>query len=146
MQELDFEAKWLELEVTEGQMMNNPDLSIEKLQKLDTLGIEVAIDDFGTGYSSLSYLKKLPLSKLKIDQSFIRDIPQDKDDMAIVRAIIAIAKSLDLKLIAEGVETKEQRDFMVDEGCLSIQGYYYSKPLQAAEITELLKRAKASEI
>jgi EAL domain-containing protein (putative c-di-GMP-specific phosphodiesterase class I) len=145
MQELDFQAKWLELEVTEGQMMNNPDLSIEKLQKLDTLGIEVAIDDFGTGYSSLSYLKKLPLSKLKIDQSFIRDIPQDKDDMAIVRAIIAIAKSLDLKLIAEGVETKEQRDFMVDEGCLSIQGYYYSKPLQAAEITELLK-TKASEI
>jgi len=136
---LGFNPLWLELEVTEGQVMNNPELSIQKLHTITELGIEIAIDDFGTGYSSLSYLKKLPLDKLKIDQSFIKDIPKDEDDMAITKAIIALGKSLNLKLIAEGVETKEQKDFLVQNGCEQIQGYLYSRPIPAEEIEKLLK-------
>ncbi len=139
MDRYNFKASWLELEVTEGQVMSNPEQSIRKLSRLNKLGIEIAIDDFGTGYSSLSYLKKLPLNKLKIDQSFIRDIPKNEDDIAITKAIIALGKSLNLKLIAEGVETKEQRDFIVQNRCEYIQGYYYSKPLKSEEITGLLE-------
>jgi len=139
MDAVKFQAKWLELEVTEGQVMNNPEASIEKLKEISKMGIDIAIDDFGTGYSSLSYLKKLPLDKLKIDQSFIRDIPSDEDDIAITKAIIALGKSLNLKLIAEGVETVEQRDFIIENGCEFIQGYFYSRPLPANEMEELLR-------
>lgn len=142
MKVASFEPQWLELEVTESQVMNNPDASIEKLHMISKLGIELAIDDFGTGYSSLSYLKKLPLDKLKIDQSFVRDIPNDEDDIAITKAIIALAKSLNLKLIAEGVETQAQKDFMIANGCEYIQGYYYSKPIAVAEMELLLKKNK----
>lgn len=138
MHDLDFQPQWLELEVTEGQVMNNPDASIEKLQIISDLGIELAIDDFGTGYSSLAYLKKLPLNKLKIDRSFIKDLPQDDEDAAITKAIIALGKSLNLTLIAEGVETKEQRDFLVVNGCQNIQGFFYSSPLPIDKITLLL--------
>ena len=143
MDTYNFKASWLELEVTEGQVMSNPKQSIKKLSRLSKLGIEIAIDDFGTGYSSLSYLKKLPLSKLKIDQSFIRDIPKNEDDMAITKAIIALGKSLNLKLIAEGVETKEQRDFIVQNRCDCIQGYYYCKPINSKDITRLLEADRA---
>ena len=139
MSSVNFKSEWLELEVTEGQVMNNPEASIEKLNSIHNMGIQIAIDDFGTGYSSLSYLKKLPLDKLKIDQSFIRDIPEDEDDMAITRAIIALGKSLNLKLIAEGVETQEQRDFLEATGCDYIQGYFYSRPIPGDDIEELLK-------
>lgn len=140
MNALQFQAKWLELEVTEGQVMDNPDAAISKLKEISNIGIELAIDDFGTGYSSLAYLKKLPLNKLKIDQSFIKDIPEDEDDMAITKAIIALGKSLNLKLIAEGVETQEQRDFLLKNDCTAIQGYFYSRPLPSDEITELLQK------
>jgi len=140
MQEIGFNPAWLELEVTEGQVMDNPELSIQKLYELSGMGIEIAIDDFGTGYSSLSYLKKLPLDKLKIDQSFVRDIPKDEDDVAITKAIIALGKSLNFKLIAEGVETQAQKDFMIENGCQYMQGYLFSKPLPAEEITKLLNR------
>jgi EAL domain-containing protein (putative c-di-GMP-specific phosphodiesterase class I) len=138
MKSINFQAKWLELEVTESQVMNNPDASIKKLKEISKVGIEVAIDDFGTGYSSLAYLKKLPLDKLKIDRSFVKDIPQDEDDIAITKAIIALGKSLNLKLIAEGVETQEQKDFLVENGCKNIQGYLYSRPIPAEDITLLL--------
>lgn len=138
MKEIGFNSKHLEFEVTEGQVMSNPEASISKLNKLHELGISIAIDDFGTGYSSLSYLKKLPLDKLKIDRSFIQDIPNDEDDVAITKAIIALAKSLRLTLIAEGVETKEQRDFITDNGCELIQGYFYHKPLPSDEMQTLL--------
>ena len=136
---IHFNPQWLELEVTEGEVMNNPNASIKKLLHINELGIDIAIDDFGTGYSSLSYLKKLPLDKLKIDQSFIRDLPDDEDDIAITKAIIALGKSLNLKLIAEGVETQEQKNFLLQNGCYYVQGYYYSKPIPADEMTKLLE-------
>lgn len=142
MEELGFNSDWLELEVTEGQVMNNPELSIEKLKTIHAKGIDLAIDDFGTGYSSLSYLKKLPLTKLKIDQSFVRDIPQDEDDVAITKAIIALGKSLKLKLIAEGVEEESQKQFLIENGCDFIQGYLYSKPIEADEMTQMLKASE----
>nr|WP_321265818.1 EAL domain-containing protein [uncultured Sulfurimonas sp.] len=134
-----FKIQWLELEITEGDVMQKPKESIVKLKEISNLGVKIAIDDFGTGYSSLSYLKKLPIDKLKIDQSFIRDIPGDEDDDAIVKAVIAISKSLNLDVIAEGVETKEQEDFILENGCTKVQGYYYSKPLSAFEMQEMLE-------
>jgi len=140
MKELEFQPNWLELEVTEGEVMANPEKSIEKLNKLSAMGIEIAIDDFGTGYSSLAYLKRLPINKLKIDQAFVKNLPTDEDDVAIAKAVIALAKSLKLKIIAEGVEEKEQKDFLVQNGCVDIQGYYYFKPIPANEIEDLLKK------
>jgi diguanylate cyclase (GGDEF)-like protein/PAS domain S-box-containing protein len=139
MKTIAFKTEWLELEVTEGQVMKNPESSILKLNQIHDLGIEIAIDDFGTGYSSLSYLKKLPLDKIKIDCAFIKDIPEDKDDMAITKAIIALGKSLNLKLIAEGVETQEQKNFLMQNGCELVQGYLYSPPLTAEEIQKVLQ-------
>ncbi|SFV50148.1 diguanylate cyclase/phosphodiesterase (GGDEF & EAL domains) with PAS/PAC sensor(s) [hydrothermal vent metagenome] len=138
MKIIAFKTEWLELEVTEGQVMKNPESSIIKLNQIHDLGIEIAIDDFGTGYSSLSYLKKLPLDKIKIDRAFVKDIPEDEDDMAITKAIIALGKSLNLKLIAEGVETQEQKNFLMQNGCELIQGYLYSPPLPAEEIQKVL--------
>ena len=138
------EAKFIELEVTESQIMVNPEEAINVLNQINELGIDLAIDDFGTGYSSLSYLKKLPISKLKIDQSFVRDLPDDEEDVAISRAVMALAKSLNLKIIAEGVETKEQKEFLVENGCSSIQGYFYAKPMPADEMEILLAKGMKS--
>ena len=101
---------------------------------------ELAVDDFGTGYSSLSYLKKLPINNLKIDQSFVRYLPDNIEDAAIAKAIIALAQALNLKVIAEGVETKEQKEFLQDNGCYNIQGYYYSKPISVDEMEKYLKK------
>ena len=139
IEEVQCKCTNLELEVTEGQIMGNPKESIKILRKISDLGIELAIDDFGTGYSSLSYLKKLPINKLKIDQSFIKDLPDDEEDSGITKAVIALAKSLNLNIIAEGVETKEQKDFVVANGCDKIQGYFYSRPLPAEEIKKVLE-------
>jgi EAL domain-containing protein (putative c-di-GMP-specific phosphodiesterase class I) len=102
------------------------------------MGVELAIDDFGTGYSSLSYLKQMPFDRLKIDQSFVRDIPQSADDCAIVRAILAMACNLDLKVIAEGVESSEQQEFLHAEGCNEIQGFFLSPPVPADDFVSLL--------
>ena len=129
---------WLTLELTEGQIMKDPKTAIAILEQLNNLGIMIAVDDFGTGYSSLSYLKHLPISELKIDRSFIMEIPQDEDDMAIVDAIIAISKSLKLDLIAEGVETEEQKEFLLSRGCKKVQGYLYAYPMPAEETGKLL--------
>ena len=129
-----FDPKWLEMEVTEGQMMKKPDEAAAILEEIKAMGIRIAIDDFGTGYSSLSYLKRLPVSKLKIDQSFIHGIPEDKENAAIVKATIALAKSLNLHIIAEGVENKEQIEFLISNGCIYMQGYYYGRPMTADQI------------
>ena len=130
----DFKAEWLELEVTEGQVMAKPEEAIIKLKQISDLGVSIAIDDFGTGYSSLSYLKRLPINKLKIDQSFVQDVPGDEEDVAIVKAIIALAQSLNLDLLAEGVETDSQKEFLIHNGCKNVQGYYYSRPVPAEDI------------
>ena len=132
----NFKSEWLELEISEGQVMKKPEEAIIKLEQISQMGVEIAIDDFGTGYSSLAYLKRLPVDKLKIDQSFVRGIPEDKEDVSIVKAIIALAKSLNLDLIAEGVETNAQKEFLRKNGCKNIQGYYYGKPMPADEIKE----------
>ena len=130
----------LELEVTESQIMNNPEVAVKKLKEIADLGIDLAIDDFGTGYSSLSYLKKLPINKLKIDQSFVKGLPHDDEDAGITKAVIALAKSLNLNIIAEGVETQEQKNFIVESGCDNIQGYFYSKPLPSLEMEKYLQQ------
>jgi EAL domain-containing protein (putative c-di-GMP-specific phosphodiesterase class I) len=138
MNEIGFKPQHLELEITEGDVMKNPESAIVKLKQIYDLGIEIAIDDFGTGYSSLSYLKRFPITKLKIDQSFVRDIPDDEEDSAIVKAIIALGKSLNLNLIAEGVESIEQKEFLLLNGCKNIQGYLYAQPLHAKDMTSFL--------
>lgn len=130
--------EWIELEVTEGHIMNNKENSVKKLQLLHDYGIKIAIDDFGTGYSSLSYLKHLPIDKLKIDKTFVNELPYDKDDVQITKAILSLANSLGLSTIAEGVETIEQKDFLMQNGCINIQGYLYSKPLSAEDMEAML--------
>ncbi|MCW9026756.1 MAG: GGDEF domain-containing phosphodiesterase, partial [Thiovulaceae bacterium] len=134
----EFNVKNLEIELTESQLMQNAESSIEVLKQISELGIKIAIDDFGTGYSSLSYLKKLPIDVLKIDRSFIKDIPEDNNDAEVTKAIIAIAKSLKLLTVAEGVETKEQLTFLEKYECNIIQGYYYYKPMSEEDFESLL--------
>jgi len=128
----------LECELTESMLMANPDKALSVIQELKQLGIRVALDDFGTGYSSLSYLKLFPIDTLKIDRSFVKDLPGDKQDMAISRAIIALAETLELYVVAEGVETLEQRQFLESENCNSMQGFLFSRPLPAEEFEALV--------
>ncbi|MEA1952936.1 MAG: EAL domain-containing protein [Campylobacterota bacterium] len=140
LQETGCNANLIELEVTENFIMRDPIKSSELLHKLNMLGIRISIDDFGTGYSSMTYLKQLPIQKLKIDQAFIKDIVSDHEDAAITRAIIALAKGLDMNVIAEGVEEISQKDFLIKERCNHIQGYLYSKPVPTKEVEKLLKK------
>jgi diguanylate cyclase len=133
------EPHCLELEITESVIMHNASEAIVMLEKLSRMGVDISVDDFGTGYSSLSYLKRFSIDKLKIDQSFIRDISQNQDDAAIVQAIIALAHSLRLRVVAEGVESEEQLQFLRSLGNDEYQGFLHSKPLTAAEFGRYLE-------
>ncbi len=139
--ETKLEPRWLELEVTEGIMIHDIETTSRTLRRLSNLGVHISIDDFGTGYSSLSYIKKLPINTLKIDQSFVNDITTNSDDAAIATAIITMAQSLRLNVVAEGVEAKEQMKFLYSHKCQGMQGYYFSRPLPAGEIQPLLRES-----
>ena len=139
LDEVGLPAQYLELELTEGVAMQSPQAAIEIMNNLHSQGIQMSIDDFGTGYSSLSYLKKFKVYKLKIDQSFIRDICSDAEDKALVSAIISMARSLGLQTIAEGVETNEQMQYLIEQGCNEVQGYLFSKPLPANQFEQWLR-------
>jgi EAL domain-containing protein (putative c-di-GMP-specific phosphodiesterase class I) len=143
LREHQMDAESLILEITESVLMGDVEGSIQTLHEIKDLGLSLSIDDFGTGYSSLSYLKQFPVEELKIDRSFIMDLPESRDDKAIVRAIIALADGLDLDLVAEGVETEQQLKFLNDNGCGTIQGYYYSKPLPADQFKEFVLERNA---
>ncbi|MDD5435350.1 MAG: EAL domain-containing protein, partial [Nitrospira sp.] len=130
---------YLELELTEGLLMQNADENILTLNILKEMGVSLSIDDFGTGYSSLSYLKQFPIETVKIDRSFVKDLDSNPDDAAIVRTILAMAQNMRLKAVAEGVETKEQLDFLIRNQCDEIQGYYFSRPLSTESFSELIR-------
>ncbi|MGA2980060.1 MAG: EAL domain-containing protein [Terriglobales bacterium] len=139
LHETGLAPQYLELELTESLLLSNADVRFLVLQELKAMGLKLAIDDFGTGYSSFSYLKHFPVSKLKIDRSFVRDVAVNPDDAAITSAIISMAKSLNLKVIAEGVENEAQMSFLRAHHCDEIQGYYFSKPLSADEVVDKLR-------
>jgi EAL domain-containing protein (putative c-di-GMP-specific phosphodiesterase class I) len=145
LSETGMDPTLLELEITESQVMRETAGMISLLGQLSEMGMQLAIDDFGTGYSSLSYLNRLPIQKLKIDQSFVRDITVDPNDAAIVVAIINMAKSLDLDTIAEGVETAGQVALLRSKGCRTGQGYFFSAALDAQKIYPLLKQKVISK-
>lgn len=130
----DLEPTALELEITETLLMMNVDKAVEILSALKSIGVDLAIDDFGTGYSSLSYLNRFPVDRLKIDRSFVKDILNNSDDEAITKAVVAMAQSMNLEVIAEGVETAEQIELLTRLNCTEIQGYYLSKPIPASSI------------
>lgn len=140
IQETGCEPGRIELEITEGYLIQHPDKSATQCDVLRQIGVHLAIDDFGTGYSSLTYLKQFPISKLKIDYSFVRDILDDHNDQAITRAIIALGNSLDLKVIAEGVENEKQKKFLQAEGCKLAQGYYFARPMSEKALLEYLQK------
>jgi diguanylate cyclase (GGDEF)-like protein/PAS domain S-box-containing protein len=143
LEENGLDPHYLELEITEGIMMGDTKSAMAFLSRMHSLGVQMSIDDFGTGFSSLSYLKNLPVNKLKIDQSFVRDIETDESDAAIVRSIISLGHRLDLKVIAEGVETLEQLDFLRIRGCDEVQGYYFSRPLSADDFQKFVNSEPA---
>ena len=123
--------------------MEDAEIAVQTLNELKAAGFGLAVDDFGTGYSSLSYLKRLPIDVLKVDQSFVRDLPGDADDIAIVNTIVSMARGLGLKTVAEGVETEAQRDFLREQGCDELQGYLFSPPQPADELEPWLREWRA---
>ncbi len=133
------EPRFLEFELTESVLMNHVESTVSTLQALKAMGVQLAVDDFGTGYSSLSYLKRFPIDALKLDQSFIHQITADPNESAIISAVISMGKGLKQRVIAEGVETREQRDFLQNQGCGEGQGYSFSRPLPAKHCAKLLR-------
>ncbi len=137
-------AELLEVEITESGIMQNPELAAENLISMKSIGVGVAIDDFGTGYSSLAYLKRFPIDVLKIDRAFVRDITLDSDDASIVKAILALAKALNLHVIAEGLETQEQYDYLKELGCNEGQGYLYARPMPIDDLLTFIQEKQAN--
>jgi EAL domain-containing protein (putative c-di-GMP-specific phosphodiesterase class I) len=140
LEQHDMEPRCLILEITESTAMQDVDQSMGILQQIYSMGVNISIDDFGTGYSSLLYLKRLPASEIKIDRGFVRDLGHDSEDAAIVSAIVALGRTLNLKVVAEGVETAEQQEFLTHLGCDSLQGFLLGRPLPADEFIEALSR------
>jgi diguanylate cyclase (GGDEF)-like protein len=145
LQEAQLEPRWLEIELTESAVMTNPEESAEILERLSRMGVLVSVDDFGTGYSSMSYLRRFPIDKLKIDRSFVKDLGTRAEDASIVQAIISLAHSLRLKVVAEGVETSEQLKFLQSLNCDQYQGFHFSPPLPAAEFANLVRSWQKAE-
>ncbi|MDP2948701.1 MAG: EAL domain-containing protein, partial [Chloroflexota bacterium] len=142
LKESGLDPHYLQLEITEDTLMQDADFTITMRQDLRPLGVEISIDDFGTGYSSLNYLRRFPIDVVKIDRSFVRDVTVDADDAAIVTAIIALAQSLKLRAVAEGVETQEQLAFLKERQCHEMQGYLFSKPVPAEAFERILAQDK----
>lgn len=140
LDETGLEARYLELEITESTLIDGLDAVNAVLQDFKQAGILISLDDFGTGYSSLSYLKRFPIDKIKIDQSFVRDVLTDVSDASLVRAVIAMARALRLTVIAEGVETQGQCDFLRTDGCDELQGYHIARPMPAEQILDFVRR------
>ncbi len=140
LEETGLAASSLELEITESLLLQHSDDVVDILNRLNRMGIQLTVDDFGTGYSSLAYLQRFPVHALKIDQSFVREIGHDRNATALVAAIIAMAHSLELNVLAEGVETKQQIDFLLSHGCQTAQGFFYSEAIPAEAFPGLLKR------
>jgi predicted signal transduction protein with EAL and GGDEF domain len=138
-------ARYLEVELTESAVMSDPEQSVAILEQLSAMGVLVSVDDFGTGYSSMSYLRRFPIDKLKIDRVFINEIASRPEDASIVRAIVSLAHSLNLKVVAEGVETSAQLDFLKTAGCDEYQGYHYSRPLPAEQFQRLIRDARSHD-
>lgn len=146
LQETGLPPEQLELEVTEGALMDDGDVALATLRTLRAGGMLIALDDFGTGYSSMSYLKRLPLHNLKVDQSFVRGLPDDKDSHSIVKAVVSLAKNLGFTVTAEGVETLEQARLLIALECETLQGYYFSKPIPGGDIPAVLQRTWRAEL
>ncbi|MFP5229876.1 MAG: EAL domain-containing protein [Acidobacteriota bacterium] len=140
LEETGAPAQFIELELTESVLLSNADVVFKILHELQEMGLRLAIDDFGTGYSSLSYLRHFPVMRLKIDRSFIREVAINADDAAITRAIISMSRGLNLKVLAEGVESETQLGFLREQGCDEYQGYYFSRPLPAADVKQRLRQ------
>ena len=146
LSETGLEARYLGLELTEGVLMEDAESTAAVLQELKVMGVHLAVDDFGTGYSSLSYLRQFPIDVLKIDQSFVHQISGDPDDSSIVSAIINMGKSLKHLVVAEGIETREQREYLQSQSCAEGQGYLFSRPLAAAQFAQLLRMGIAETV
>jgi EAL domain-containing protein (putative c-di-GMP-specific phosphodiesterase class I) len=145
LEDAALDPRFLEVELTETAVMTDPEESIMILEQLSKMGVLVSVDDFGTGYSSMSYLRRFPIDKLKIDRGFISEIMSRPDDASIVRAIVSLAHSLRLKVVAEGVETNEQLNFLIALGCDQYQGYHYSPALQSADFEGLLRNSSRGQ-
>ncbi len=131
--------EYLGLEITEGTVMGDPNKAVAALRRLKDIGVNISLDDFGTGYSSLSYLKRFPIDVLKIDKSFVDDVTTNANDAAIALSVISLAHNLNMRVIAEGVETREQVEFLTARGCDEMQGYYFSRPIGTEAFTALLR-------
>jgi EAL domain-containing protein (putative c-di-GMP-specific phosphodiesterase class I) len=140
------QARYLEVELTESAVMTDPEQSVAILEQLSAMGVLVSVDDFGTGYSSMSYLRRFPIDKLKIDRVFINEIASRPEDASIVRAIVSLAHSLSLKVVAEGVETPAQLDFLKAAGCDEYQGYHFSRPLPAGDFARLIRDTRTNVV
>ena len=143
LEQSGLQARYLQLELTENMVMGDAEKYVAMLRELKQLGVQLAVDDFGTGYSSLSYLKRFPLDHLKIDRAFVKDITTDPDDGAIVQTIIALGHKLGMRVVAEGVETEEQREYLQRSRCDEMQGYYFAKPLPATQFACMLSDSTA---